>query len=373
VKRIVLVGGGHAHVHLLKVAASRLPPGTELVLISPGPRHHYSGMVPGFLEGTYEEPELAFDLAALAGAAGARFQRGTATSLSVEQRQVTVDGATALDFDAVSLDIGSAPVGMDLPGVAAHAATVRPMSRAVALRDRLDLLLERPSREPVHVAVVGAGAAGVEVALAVHRRILRAGRTVRVTLVDAGEHLLPDFSPRVRARAAGILEKAGVGLRLRARATEVTPEHLVLDAGEALASHLTVWLAGAAPPALLADSDLPRSPEGFFLVDAELRGVAGSTGARPPAWGAGDCIALEGAPWMPRAGVYAVRQSPVLAHNVLTEEPPRSYAPQRSFLSLLNTADGRALLRWKGVVSHSCWAWWLKNAIDRRFMARYQP
>jgi NADH dehydrogenase FAD-containing subunit len=190
---------------------------------------------------------------------------------------------------------------------------------------------------------------------------------------------------------------------MEARATGVTPDALILDQGEELASRLTVWLAGAAPPPLLAASDLPLSTGGFFLVDAELRAVAGSAvagsavadpsvtdpsvtdpphadppdagspGLQPPAWGAGDCIALEGAPWMPRAGVYAVRQSPVLARNVLTDEAPASYEPQRSFLSLMNTADGRALLRWKGIVAHARWAWWLKDAIDRRFMARYQP
>ena len=421
-KRIVLVGGGHAHVHLLKVAAGRRLPGTELVLVSPDPRHHYSGMVPGYLEGRYAEPELSFDLTALARAAGARFHRGTATALSLARREVTIDAGPALAFDRVSLDIGSAPVGLHLPGVAAHAATVRPMSRAVALRDRLDLLLERRAEGPLSVAVVGAGAAGFEVALAVHRRIVQAGRSARVTLVDAGDRILPDFSPRARARATRILDRTGIAVRMEARATGVTPDALLLDQGEELASRLTVWLAGAAPPPLLAASDLPLSTGGFFLVDAELRAVAGSAelravagsavvgsavagsavagsavadpsvtsspvadppvadpsvtgppGLRPPAWGAGDCIALEGAPWMPRAGVYAVRQSPVLARNVLTDEAPASYEPQQSFLSLMNTADGRALLRWKGIVAHARWAWWLKDAIDRRFMARYQP
>jgi NADH dehydrogenase FAD-containing subunit len=388
--RIVLIGGGHAHVHLLKEAASRRLPTTELVLVSPDPRHHYSGMVPGYLEGSYAEPQLSFDLAALARAAGARFHRGAATALSLARREVTVDTGVSLAFDRVSLDIGSAPVGINLPGVAAHAATVRPMSRAVALRDRLDLLLEGRVEGPLPVAVVGAGAAGFEVALAVHRRIVRTGRAARVTLVDAGDRILPDFSPRVRARATHILERTGISVRLEARATGVTREALLLDAGEELVSRLTVWLAGAAPPPLLGASDLPRSSDGFFLVDAELRAVAASADAdaaaavtgspaggppdpRPPAWGAGDCIALQGAPWMPRAGVYAVRQSPVLARNVLTDEAPASFTPQRSFLALMNTADGRALLRWKGVVTHARWAWWLKDAIDRRFMARYQP
>jgi pyridine nucleotide-disulfide oxidoreductase family protein len=386
VRRVVLVGGGHAHVHLLEVAASNPPKDTELVLISPTGWHHYSGMVPGYLAGTYTEADMAFDLRALAMAAGALFVEGVATSVSAARREIAVEGPAGggrVSFDHASLDVGSAPVGLELPGVREHAATVRPMSRAVELRDRLDALVAGAvSREadPVRVCVVGAGAGGVEVALALNRRILDGGATARITLVDAGEQILPDFSNRVRRRALRVLRRAGITVLRRARATRVTPDALELETGESLPADLTVWLGGAAPPPLLAASDLPLGPGGFFLVDAELRAVAQARAGRPPVWGAGDCIALEGAPWMPRAGVYAVRQSPVLARNVLgpprgdaaDDAHPARYVPQRSFLSLMNTADGRALLRWKGLVSHSRWAWWLKDRIDRRFMDRYQ-
>jgi len=394
VRRVVLVGGGHAHVHLLEVAAASPPRDTELVLISPTGWHHYSGMVPGYLAGTYTEADMAFDLRALAMAAGALFVEGVASSVSVARREIEVGspsgGRRCVSFDHASLDVGSAPVGLELPGVREHAATVRPMSRAVELRDRLDALVARAvgrGADPVRVCVVGAGAGGVEVALALNRRILDGGATAQVTLVDAGDRILPDFSDRVRRRALRVLRRAGITVLRPTRASGVTPDTLALESGESLPSDLTVWLGGAAPPPLLAASDLPLGPGGFFLVDAELRAVAQGRAERPPVWGAGDCIALEGAPWMPRAGVYAVRQSPVLARNVLGPSPddaspddaspddasPARYTPQRSFLSLMNTADGRALLRWKGLVSHSRWAWWLKDRIDRRFMERYQP
>jgi selenide,water dikinase len=144
------------------------------------------------------------------------------------------------------------------------------------------------------------------------------------------------------------------------------PKSVILGDGTNAPADLVVWLTGAAPPPVLAVSDLPVAPNGFFHVDATLQAVDGT-----PAWGAGDCIALTGHPDMPRAGVYAVRQSPVLAANVLAGRGVRHFTPQRSFLSLLNTADGRALLRWKAVVAHTRWAWWLKDRIDRRFMTLY--
>jgi selenide, water dikinase len=392
VTRVVLVGGGHAHLHLLREAGRAPPEGLHLTLVSPGPKHHYSGMVPGYLAGDYAEAELAFDLVTLARRAGAEIVRGRATRVSLAEGMVEVAPTDApadpnapaattplrIPFDRVSLDVGSAPVGMDLPGVREHAAGVRPMSRAVELRARLDArIAAAPPGKPVRVAVVGAGAAGVEVTLALARRIAAAGREPRVTLLEAGPRILSEYGERFRARALRVLgARPGVEIRTGASVAGLRADAVLLEDAPALETDLAVWLTGAAPPPLFANSDLPLDAEGFFLVDGALRAVDGA-----PAWGAGDCIALEGHPWMPRAGVYAVRQAPVLAHNVLAPggspadaapPNPKRYTPQRSFLSLLNTADGRALLRWKGIVAHARWAWWLKDFIDRRFMKRYQ-
>ncbi len=98
-------------------------------------------------------------------------------------------------------------------------------------------------------------------------------------------------------------------------------------------------------------------------------------GGHPTIFGAGDCVSITGYPWLPRAGVYAVRAGPVLAHNIrayVGGAPLTPYAPQPRWLSLMNTGDGRALLSYGGVVLHGWLAWWLKHGIDRRFMRRFQ-
>jgi len=376
--RIVLAGGGHAHLHLMHVAAERARKqgragahaDIDWILISPFPRHHYSGMVPGYLAGAYEEDDLAFDLDGIASRLGARRIQGMVTRISMAERQVEVEGeSTPIPFDRISLDLGSVPVGMETPGVSQWAATVRPMSRAVALRDRLDgLVASLPTGQPLRIVVVGGGAAAVEVALALTRRVRAAGKTPRTMLCEAGPRILHDFSEQVREMGLGILHEAGIEVRTQTRVMAVEPKAVVLADGTPVPADLTVWLTGAAPPPVLANSDLPVGDDGFFQVNVALQAVDGS-----PAWGAGDCISLEGHPAMPRAGVYAVRQSPVLAANVLTltGHGQKQFTPQRSFLSLINTADGRALLRWKAIVAHTRWAWRLKDHIDRRFMTVY--
>ncbi|HVC19597.1 MAG TPA: FAD-dependent oxidoreductase [Vicinamibacterales bacterium] len=366
--RWILVGGGHAHLHVLRQWARAPLPGIELLLISPYDHHHYSGMVPGFLRGTYPEEALTVDLRALARAAGGRFVRAFAEAVDGPGRLVEAAGER-LAFDAVSLDVGSAPAGRRLPGVEAHALSVRPMTRAVALRARLDALLDQPSERPLSVIIVGGGAAGVEVALALERRIAEGGRARVVRVIERGATILREFAPAVRQRARRLLERRGIEVWTASEVSEVEADAVRIG-GARVPSDLTVWLTGAAAPDLLDASRVPRDAAGFLHVDGTLRAVDGT-----PVWGAGDCVSIRGAEGLPKAGVYAVREAPLLDVNVraaLRGGAPRRYRPQRTFLSLMNTADGRAILRWHGLVLHARAAWWLKDRIDRRFMRRYQ-
>lgn len=363
------MGGGHAHLHVLRDAALRPWPRTEMILVSPSAFHHYSGMVPGFLQGQYTEKELRFDLSRLCRLAGATLVRGFADQISARAGYVEARGRR-IPFDVASLDVGSAPAGMDVPGVVEHACTVRPMSRAVALRERLDEhIRSAPRTAAVRLCVVGGGAAGVEVAMALHRRIELAGRTAAVSVFER-DRLLPGYSARARRRMAAILRARGVAVREGCTVAAVGAENMLLAGGEAVNVDLVVWLTGAAAPPVLARSDLPLGPDGFFRVDATLRSVDGMQ-----VWGAGDCVTLANHAGVPKAGVYAVREAPILAANLRAATQGgafRSYHPQHSFLALLNTADGKALLRWRGWLSHSRWAAWLKDRIDRRFVAQYQ-
>lgn len=367
-KRVLLVGGGHAHLHVIRDVALRPWDGAELTLVSPYDHHHYSGMVPGYLQGQYQEAELAFDLPRLCHAAGARFVRGFAARVDAVERFVAVNGHR-ISFDIASVDAGSAPVGMDVPGVREYAWTVRPMNRALALRDKVDELVTRAQKDGiVRVCVVGAGAAGVEVSLALARRIGDGAGIPEVILLDGGA-VLPGYSDRARRRAARILRSRGIVVRTGQEVSAVGARGVELKDGRTLEADLVVWITGSAPPDLLAASNLPHNNAGFFRVDSALRSADGA-----PVWGAGDCVSLDRHPDLPKAGVYAVREAPVLTHNLraaVEGGSPKEYHPQSSFLSLLNTADGKALLRWHAVTSHSRWAWWLKDHIDRRFVQNY--
>jgi selenide,water dikinase len=371
--RVLLVGGGHAHLEVLRRQILARRPDCVLTLVSTERQQHYSGMVPGYLRGTYREEEIAFDLAALAARGGGSFVTGSATAIDPRARRVRLADGRALPYDLVSFGVGSLTADGDRPDVRRHALALKPIGRARELRRVVTELAASPphaATAPLRVVIVGAGAAGVEIACAVAAVLDDAGRARDVTLVDAGAEPLPGYAPRARRRARAILAGKRIGLTLGARVTRVAADAVELEGGAVRPSDATVWLTGAAAEPLFATAGLAVDARGFLLVDASLRSITD-----PRVFAAGDCATLADRPATPKAGVFAVREGPVLWRSIvaaLEHRPPPRYRPQRVFLSILNTADRSALLTWGPLAVQSRAAWRLKDAIDRRFIARYR-
>lgn len=366
--KLLLVGVGHAHLEVLRRLILEPLPGVELTVVSPGPLHHYSGMVPGYLQGIYREEEIAVRVPALVARAQGRYVQGRAVGVDVGTRAVRLERSEEVHYDLVSFAVGSNTAGIDDPQVAGEAQRIKPLERVVGLQDRLHELIRGPGVLPV--AIVGGGAAGVEIALAVAACLEKAGREHRIAILDSGEEILAGYRNRFRRRARGILARRGIDVRTGDRVDAVHAGEIETERGTRVASRLTVWLTGAMGWPLFRGSGLPVDERGFLRTDDALRSLGD-----PRIFAAGDCGTLASHPETPKAGVYAVREGPVLWASLKAAvrggEPPR-YEPQAGFLSILNTGDGRALLDYKGIVSHSRWAWRLKDGIDRRFMARYR-
>lgn len=366
-RRLVLVGGGHAHVEVLRVAARAPMRGVEIALISPFARQLYSSTMPAQLrEGGAEEPR-AFDLVSLCKGANARFIEGSADRVVPGEHPVVYAAGKTLECDALSLDIGSVPAALATSGVGEHAFAIRPL---LCWRDLLTRIAELTRRGgTVPCCVVGGGAAGIELALALEHRLRASGVHGRVSLVDAAQRLMPGIPERVSARVVAILAARGITIHTGESVSGVDSEGVALGDGRRVESVLTIWATGAAAPPLIGQSALPTDSDGYLLVDEMLQSTDGS-----PIWGAGDCVAMAHAPWAPKSGVIAVRAAPILAHNLraaVEGGTMRRYHPQRHAMAILDTSDERGLLIWRSLTSHSRWALTLKSLIDRRFLARY--
>ncbi|HEV7784894.1 MAG TPA: FAD-dependent oxidoreductase [Thermoanaerobaculia bacterium] len=370
--RLLLVGAGHAHLEVLRRLILQPLSDVALTVVSLGSLHHYSGMVPGFLQGTYREDEIAVHVPDLVARAGGQFLAGQAVALRPESQVVHVqtrpDETVEVPWDVVSFAVGSNTAGMDAPEIAAEAQRIKPLERVAALQARLRELAGAGGTVPA--VIVGGGAAGVEVALAITTALEKEGAAHRITVVEGGKEILAGYRGRFRKRTREILHQRGIVALSGTRVTAVHSDSVETHDGTLIPSRLTVWLTGAVSWPLFRDSGLPLDDRGFLLIGDSLASVD-----NPRIFAAGDCGTLASHPETPKAGVYAVREGPVLWQCLKAAieggEPPR-YTPQTGFLSILNTGDGCALLDYKGIVSHSRWAWRLKDRIDRRFMERYQ-
>lgn len=366
-KELLLVGAGHAHVQILRGLAMRPLPGVRTTLVVDRPHALYSGMVPGVVSRRYTPDETTIDVVPLARRAGAAVVLAPARRVLADMQQVELEGRPPLPYDLASINIGSTVAGLELPGVREHAVPTRPIGRFLP---RLDAHLAALSTDRPAVAVVGGGAGGVELAFCLEARLRGQGLRPEVTLYTGSDRVLAARAPAVSEAVARAARARGLRLRTGTRVTEVTGTHVILSDNSSAPADLCVWVAGAAAHPLARASGLPSTAAGFLSVDPSLR-VQGHARL----FAVGDCAVPTSWPETPRAGVYAVRQGPVLDANLratLSGRALQAYTPQRDFLTLLNLGDGTAIAARWGRALHGRWAMLLKDRIDRAFMRRFQ-
>jgi len=372
VKDVVLVGAGHSHVTVLRRFGMDPIPGVRFTLISRELHTPYSGMLPGLIAGHYGFDDAHIDTGPLARFAGARLYQDEVVALDLAGRRVICRDRPPVPYDLLSLNIGSTPNTGSVPGASEHAIPVKPidgfLGRFEALKARV---LARKGR--TRLALVGAGAGGVELLLSVEHRlrreVTRAGfdaAALSFALVSDVAEILPSFPAAFRARFQRILAARGIAVFSGVPVTRVEPGRLLLDGHAPVEVDEILWTTQAAPAQWLAKSGLPLDARGFLAVDDTLR-------AAVDVFAAGDTIAFATRD-LPKSGVYAVRAGPVLADNIrrtLTGRPLRRFRPQGEALYLVSTGDRYAVGTRNGLVVEGAWVWRWKDWIDRRFMRRF--
>jgi selenide,water dikinase len=364
-KRLMLLGGGHAHVHVLQQMAREPLPGVQAVLVTPHGRQVYSGMVPGLVAGHYADHQCAIALEPLARAARVELALASAAQLDAASRTVTLADGRSAHYDVLSVDVGGTQSRDAIPGAREHALFVRPIEHFVKL---LGDVLVLAQQRVLDVVVVGAGAGGFELALALQHRLAGQGEErARVCLVAGEAGVLPGYPEGVRRRAVAALKRARITV-FNDQCVEIAASQLTLAGGARLACDVPVMALPASPPPWLAASGLALCERGFVATGPTLQSTS-----HPEVFAAGDVASRIDAPH-PRSGVYAVRAGPPLALNLrrfLAGGQLSAYRPQRRSLNLLSCGARRAIVAWGDMAAEGGWAWWWKDRIDRRFIARY--
>ncbi|NOZ39191.1 MAG: selenide, water dikinase SelD [Planctomycetes bacterium] len=368
---IVLLGAGHTHAHIIRMWRMQPIPQTRLTCISDHTVATYSGMMAGTLAGNYQPSDMEIDLVRLCASCGVRFIHGKVTGLDVEGRRLRLENRPEVTYDLLSVGIGSQPT---LPTGNEAGLSIKPMQTFLPrLRKTINKILAQYAGEALQIAIVGGGASGVEIAFCLQQFIKHHyGDTTasKITLVDAGQQILGGMSPRTQKLANRELQRRGIQLRMNSRIVKINGEReLVFEEGARWEPDLIIWATSAKPPALLGALGLPLDERGFLLTRNTLQ-----SSGEECIFAVGDTSTVEGERYA-KAGVYAVRQGPVLWENLrrkLEGQPLQAWQPQSQFLALINTGDERAILDYRGLSFHARWCWRLKNRIDTKFMAMYQ-
>lgn len=365
---LLLVGGGHAHALALRMLAMRPLAGVRITLVSPASHTPYSGMLPGLLAGHYRFTDAHIDLARLCQWAGARFIEAEADGLDIASRHLSLPGRPPLSYDVLSLDIGSQPDLDSVPGAREHATPVKPVAEFWARWEALEMAwTDATGAQPLRIGLVGGGAGSVELALAMAHRLR--DRAPAISLFCAAPEVLPGYNRRARTAVLRALARARVSLHCGHRVSQVAARQLVLDDGREAAFDALFWCTAAAASPWVAASGLSTVDGGFLAVRDTLQSVDDEN-----VFAAGD-IATQLQHPRPKAGVYAVRQAPVLAANLrlaLLQRPLRTHRPQRGFLSLLSLGSRCAVANRGPFAASGAWVWRWKNRIDRRFMQQFE-
>lgn len=370
---VVLVGGGHSHAVVLRRFAMRPEPGVRLTLICNTLDTPYSGMLPGYIAGHYDFDAVHIDLPRLAAVAGARFFHDEVVGLDRANGQVLCRHRPPVPYDLCAINTGSTPQVARVPGASEHTHPVKPIQQFNARW--LDLLAQVRHRAGTHtLAVVGGGAGGVELALAMQFRLSqelqalgRDPNTLVMHLLTRDAEVMSTHNARVRQRFTQVLAQRGIHLHTQADVQQVTGNCLLMADGRTLAADHTVWATQAGGPAWLASTGLALDADGFVQTNAQLQS------SDPRVFAAGDVASFTERP-LEKAGVFAVRMGRPLADNLrraLRGEPLRAYRPQRHWLALISTGDRYAVASRGPWSAAGGWLWRWKNHIDQGFMRQF--
>ena len=360
-KRAVLVGAGHAHLYTLKRASEFARHGFEIVLIAPEP-FWYSGLATGMLGGFYDPALDQIDVGKLIAPGGGRWLKDSVVAIYASENRVELASGGTFSYDVLSLNAGS--VGVPLPGSHEQIVEIKPLSNLARLRREI----EQRSGE-MCIVVAGAGPSGCEIAANLRALLSRAGRRGEVILLASGPEPLAQKTKGMREKMSSILRTQGVQLRTQALVKWVTGNQLRLSDGSDLSFDFAVNATGLKPPSFLRQSGLPVDEDGALIVNRFLQSPGSAQ-----VFGGGDCIAMEGRP-LDKVGVYAIREAPVLHHNLLASlrgEPLQRFQPQKNYLQILNLGDGSGLATWGRWHWHSRLAFRWKDYLDRKFLAEYR-
>ncbi len=366
-KQLVLVGGGHAHMVTLANIDKFIAKGHDVTVIGPSPYHYYSGMGPGMLGKVYTPEDIRFATRAVVEKQGGRFVLGKAVRVDTDAGIVRLESGETVSYDVISFNVGSyVPRSIVTAEDTKDICFVKPIEKLIEAQARI---IELGSQQKATINIIGGGPSSAEIAGNVWRLTRGLGPNKPIIRIFAGEKFMPHFPEKIRKMVAGSLTKRGIEILEAGYVKEVQTKTITMESGQRYHADFIFLALGVKPTPIFVKSGIPAGPDGGLRVNSYLQSPK-----HPEIFGGGDCIYFQDQP-LDKVGVYAVRQNPILYHNLmasLEKTDLRSFDPGGDYLLVFNMGDDTGVLRKKWLLFDGRLAFVIKDYIDRKFMKKFQ-
>ena len=367
-KHIVLAGAGHGHLYIAKHAEALTGSGIQVTLIDPD-RFWYSGLATGMLGGQYPPEQDQVDARPLIENAGGTFLQDTIEIIHRDKKTLSTMSGEEIHYDALSLNIGSTIDDQSIQGSSQYGWHVKPIVNLWNLRQKLEKQFTEQPGATKKLIVVGGGLTGCEIAANLHRLAEKFSAQADIQLLTRGDSLLPDQPKGASKKLAALFDIWRIHIRFNTSIQKIRENEVLSADGNSYTGDEIILATGLRANSLIADSGLSTTEDGSMVVQSTLQSIDD-----PSIFGAGDCIFIQETP-LPKLGVFAVRESPILLHNLqsfVEGKPLRNYDPQKRYLSILNLGGGTALALWGKFYWFGKLSMILKEYLDLSFLKKYQ-
>jgi NADH dehydrogenase FAD-containing subunit len=365
-KHLVLIGGGHAHMLTLANLHSFIEKGYRVSVIGPSDYHFYSGMGPGMLGKTYQPGDIRFATKHVVKKQGGAFIREKAVRVEPKEKKVVLNSGDAISYDVVSFNAGSYVPQLNLPEDAKDVYPAKPIEKLMEAQARI---LELTADKKITIGILGGGPSSAEIAGNIWQLTRGAKSVMPVIKIFTGNRFMSRFPENVRSKVQQSLIKRGIEIKTNGYVQSVEPGRITLESGQSQALDFIFLAMGVKPNLIFRNSGLPTGPDGGLLVNEYLQSIE-----YPEMFGGGDCIYFQPQP-LDKVGVYAVRQNPILFHNLMAALEGTSlqpFDPGGDYLLIFNLGGGIGVLQKRWLLMGGKVAFMIKDYIDRKFMKKFQ-
>jgi len=366
-KQLVLVGGCHAHMVTLANLSKFIEKGHNVTVIGPSPYHYYSGMGPGMLGKVYTPEDIRFATQKVVEKQGGSFVLEKAVRVDPDEKIVQLESGETVSYDVLSFNVGSyVPRSTVMGDDYRDIYSVKPIEKLIEAQARI---LELGAQKKINVSIIGGGPSSAEIAGNVWRLTRDFDKNKPVIRVFAGGTFMSHFPENIRRMVVGSLTKRGIEILEDSYVKAVQTGAITTESGQRFSADFIFLALGVKPSPIFGESGLPIGPDGGLLVNTYLQSPK-----HPEIFGGGDCIYFKDKP-LDKVGVYAVRQNPILYHNLmatLEKTAFKSFYPGGDYLLVFNMGDGTGILRKKWLLLGGRPAFLIKDYIDRKFMKKFK-